>query len=96
MYLKRPAGPRVVTLEDGTSLSRADLPSVNTSRWVAGRKAVIVKAVQSGLIDAQEACDLYNLSREELDSWCAAVDSYGISALKTTALQRFRQVEKNS
>jgi len=47
MYLKRPDGPRVVTLPDGTSLSRADLPS-------------------------------------------------GERALKTTALQRYRQVEQRS
>ena len=96
MYLKRPAGPRVVTLEDGSSLSRSDLPSVNTCRWVAGRKAVVVKAVQSGLIDAAEACEMYNLSQEELESWCAAVRDFGETALKTTALQRFRQVEQRS
>jgi hypothetical protein len=96
MYLKRPDGPRVVTLADGSSLSRADLPSVNTTRWVAGRKAVVVKAVKSGLIDASEACEMYSLSNEELDSWCAAVAEFGVNALKTTALQRFRQVDKRN
>lgn len=90
MYLKRPPGPRVVTLADGTSLSRADLPSVSTSRWVASRKALVVKAVEAELIDATEACDLYGLSVEELDSWRAAVSDFGEGALKTTALQRFR------
>jgi len=96
MYLKRPDGPRVVTLADGSSLSRADLPSVNTTRWVAARKAVVVNAVKSGLIDASEACEMYGLSTEELDSWCAAVAEFGVNALKTTALQRFRQVDKRS
>jgi len=96
MYLKRPDGPRVVTLPDGTSLSRADLPSAQTSRWVARRKAVVVKAVEAGLIDAAEACEMYNLSQEELESWCAAVATFGERALKTTALQRYRQVEQRS
>lgn len=96
MYLKRPTGPRVVTLPDGTSLSRADLPSINTTRWVAARKAVVVSAVKSGLIDGAEACEMYSLSQEELDSWCAAVAEFGVNALKTTALQRFRQSDQRS
>ena len=85
MYLKRPSGPRVVTLKDGSTLSRADLPSVNTTRWVASRKAV-----EANLLDVGEACDMYGLSEEELDSWRLAVSEFGEAALKTTALQRYR------
>ena len=96
MYLKRPSGPRVVTLADGTTLSRADLPSVNTSRWVASRKALVVKAVEAELLDAKEACRMYSLSVEELDSWRSAVSQFGETALKTTALQRFRQHDMSS
>ena len=96
MYLKRPDGPRVVTLADGSSLSRADLPHMNTTRWVASRKAVVVAAVQNGLIDREEAMRMYGLSEEELDSWCAAMAEFGVGALKTTALQRFRISEPRS
>ena len=96
MYLKRPSGPRVVTLADGTTLSRADLPSVNTSRWVASRKAAVGKAVEAELLDAKEACSMYGLSLEELDSWRSAVSEFGEGALKTTALQRFRQHDMSS
>ncbi len=96
MYLKRPTGPRMVTLADGTRLSRADLPSPKTSRWVASRKAAVVRAVDAGLIDNEEACEMYGLSEEELDSWRSAVAEFGVGALKTTALQRFRQVERKS
>ncbi len=42
MYLKRVDGPRQVTLPDGSVLSRADLPPVETQRWVASRKAIVV------------------------------------------------------
>ncbi len=45
MYLKKVDGPRQVTLPDGSILSRADLPPDQTRRWVASRKAIVVKAV---------------------------------------------------
>ncbi|MCX7645570.1 MAG: DUF1153 domain-containing protein [Rhodobacteraceae bacterium] len=91
MFLKRVNGPRMVTLPDGSILTRADLPPEDTRRWVASRKAVVVKAVTAGLISADEACRRYGLSAEELESWCAAVARYGEQALKATAVQRFRQ-----
>jgi len=55
MYLKRVDGPRQITLPDGSILSRADLPPPDTRRWVASRKAVVVKAVVHGLISRDEA-----------------------------------------
>ncbi|MEM6408053.1 MAG: DUF1153 domain-containing protein [Pseudomonadota bacterium] len=96
MYLKRPLGPVAVTLPDGTQLNRSDLPSPNTTRWVASRKALVVKAVENGLMSEEEACDTYGLSKEELESWRNAVSEFGVRALKTTALQRFRQTEIRS
>ena len=83
----------MVTLHDGRTLSRADLPDPETRRWVASRKAVVVHAVDAGLIDTDEACALYALSEEELDGWRNAVASFGEPALKTTALQKYRQME---
>ncbi|MCU0910340.1 MAG: DUF1153 domain-containing protein [Rhodobacteraceae bacterium] len=91
MFLKRVNGPRTVTLPDGSILSRADLPPVETRRWVASRKAAVVKAVDAGLISADEACRRYNLSDEELAGWRAAVALHGEQALKATAVQRYRQ-----
>ncbi|OSP55464.1 DUF1153 domain-containing protein [Pseudoruegeria sp. SK021] len=92
MYIKKIDGPRLVSLPDGTTLTRADLPAEDTIRWVASRKAVVVKAVKHGLITRDEAKSKYQLSDDELDSWSIAVDTHGESALKTTALQRYRQV----
>ena len=96
MFIKKIDGPRAVTLPDGTIMTRADLPPKNTRRWVASRKAVVVAAVQNGLIDREEAMRMYGLSEEELDSWCAAMAEFGVGALKTTALQRFRISEPRS
>lgn len=91
MFLKRVNGPRTVTLPDGSILSRADLPPADTRRWVASRKAAVVKAVDAGLISPDEACRRYGLSEEELSGWREAVARHGEEALKATAVQRFRQ-----
>ncbi|MBE3637069.1 CtrA inhibitor SciP [Mangrovicoccus algicola] len=92
MYIRKVEGPRIVSLPDGGTLSRADLPSADTRRWVASRKAIVVKAVQHSLITKEEAMKMYGLSEEELDSWQNAVKSHGEAALKTTSLQKYRQL----
>ena len=93
MYLKRTHLPHAVTLDNGKTMSRSELPDPRTRRWVASRKAVVVQAVQSGLISEEEACDMYALSSEELEGWCHAVSIHGERALKTTSLQRYRQIQ---
>jgi hypothetical protein len=90
MFLKRIDGPRTVTLPDGSTMSRADLPPIDTRRWVASRKAAVVKAVAAGLISDTEALERYALSPEEFESWKQAVREHGIAGLKITAMKRFR------
>ncbi len=80
-----------MTLPDGTIMTRADLPNEKTRRWVASRKAAVVRAVTSGLITRNEALERYALSDEEFSEWETAVDQHGEAALKATALQRYRQ-----
>lgn len=91
MYLKKVEGPRAVTMANGKVMTRADLPSRRTSRWVASRKAAVVKAVIYGLITQDEALKRYDISQEEFDEWLAAVSNYGEHALKATSLQKYRQ-----
>lgn len=91
MYLKKVNGPRAVTLPDGTVMTRADLPDEDTRRWVASRKAAVVRAITHGLITWKDALDIYDLSDEELQNWHAAVEQYGEAALKATTIQRYRQ-----
>lgn len=90
MYLKKVSGPRHVTLPDGTILSRADLPPVDTRRWVASRKATVVRAVMHGLLAEEEALDRYDLSVEEFAIWRSAVECHGEVALKVTRIQKYR------
>lgn len=92
MYLKRVDGPRQVTLPDGSVLSRADLPPPDTRRWVASRKAVVVRAVIHGLLTEAEALERYALSAEEFDLWRNAVERHGEAGLKVTAIQKYRQL----
>jgi len=92
MYLKKVDGPRQVTLPDGSILTRADLPPVDTRRWVASRKAVVVKAVIYGLIPEAEALERYALSEEEFVLWRQAVETHGEKALRVTTLQKYRQL----
>ena len=90
MYLRKIDGPRTVTLPNGSTLSRADLPSPKTRRWVASRKAAVVKGVIHGLMPLKEALDTYGLSEDEFNEWRSAVETHGEAALKATALQKFR------
>ncbi len=91
MFLKKIDGPRAVTLKDGTVMTRADLPPPSTRRWVASRKAAVVRAVESGLISQSDALARWDLSEEELAEWLSAVQAHGEAALKATSIQHYRQ-----
>ena len=91
MYLKKIDGPRAVTTPDGQIMTRADLPNPQTRRWVASRKAAVVRAIAYGLINREFALQQYSLSDEEFSSWESAVEQHGEAALKTTALKQYRQ-----
>ena len=91
MYLRKIDGPRSVTLADGTIMTRADLPPPDTRRWVASRKAAVVRAVGAGLITRDAALETYSLSDAEFTEWETAVSTFGEAALRATALQQYRQ-----
>lgn len=74
--------PMVITMDD--------LPSPNTRRWVARRKATVVAAVRSGLITLDDACLRYTLSVEEYLSWERAIERHGLAGLRVTRLQDYR------
>jgi Protein of unknown function (DUF1153) len=72
------------------SASVTELPSPDTKRWVARRKAVVVDAVRSGAISLEEACRRYALSVEEFLAWQRAIESHGVAGLRVTRLQIYR------
>jgi uncharacterized protein DUF1153 len=91
MYLRKVEGPRAVTLPNGLVMTQADLPDPKTRRWVASRKAAVVRGVIYGLITQADALARYGLSTEEFQGWVAAVAHHGEGALRATALKKYRQ-----
>ena len=84
--------PRVkyVIGPDGSPLTIADLPPMNTRRWVIRRKAEVVAAVRGGLLSLDDACERYGLTNEEFLAWQQSIDRYGMAGLRTTRIQQYR------
>ena len=59
----------------GAPLTIADLPPVDTGRWVIRRKAEVVAAVRGGLLTLDEACERYSLTNEEFLAWQKSIDT---------------------
>jgi hypothetical protein len=78
----------------GERLTRSDLPSPNTSRWVARRKAEVVAAVNGGMLTIREACERYDLTLEEFASWQRAVERDGLPGLRVTRVQHYRDLHE--
>mgnify|MGYP003122468045 CR=1 FL=1 len=76
---------------DGRTLTLSDLPSPSISRWVTRRKAEVVAAVSGGLLSRKAACDRYNLTDEEFDTWEKLYSRHGAKGLRTTRLQQYRR-----
>jgi len=91
--MTEPLRPRVkyVIGPDGSPLTIADLPPMNTRRWVIRRKAEVVAAVRGGLLSLEEACQRYTLTVDEFLSWQMSIDQHGLAGLRTTRIQHYRQ-----
>ncbi len=76
----------------GEPLTLADLPPINTKRWVIRRKAEVVAAVRGGLLSLEDACKKYTLSVEEFLSWQRAIDKDGLLGLRVTRIQDYREI----
>ncbi|MBA3527490.1 MAG: DUF1153 domain-containing protein [Sphingomonas sp.] len=75
----------------GEPLTFATLPPIGTRRWTIRRKAEVVAAVAGGLLTADEACERYALSIEELTTWQRAVTHSGMAGLRVTRIQEYRE-----
>lgn len=82
-----PAGGRAPA---ETMLRLEDLPPPDTRRWVARRKAQVVRAVRQGVLSLEQACSRYAISLEEYGSWERLIDRHGVGGLRVTRLQSFR------
>ena len=86
-----PSSVRRVLAPDGSVLTQANLPSPETRRWVASRKAIVVAAVRGGLLSISDACERYRLTAEEFLTWQTQVDRDGLKGLRATRVQDYRR-----
>jgi predicted Rossmann fold nucleotide-binding protein DprA/Smf involved in DNA uptake len=69
----------------------ANLPSPDTRRWTASRKASVVQAVNAGVISADQACENYGMTTAELSEWLSRIEQFGMEGLRVTMLQQYRR-----
>jgi hypothetical protein len=78
--------------EDG-SWPLSELPSAG-QRWTVRRKAAVIDAVRGGWLPVENACQLYDLSVDEILAWERDIDRYGVPGLRSTRLQIYRDPDK--
>jgi hypothetical protein len=76
----------------GQPMTLASLPSPDTKRWIAHRKAELVCAVEGGLLTVEEVCTRYNIALEEFVSWQRGIDRLGLRGLWVTRAQKHREL----
>jgi hypothetical protein len=84
--------PELVIGPLGAALTLDMLPPASGTRWTARRKAEVAAAVNGALLTADEACERYGLSLEELVSWQRAEERAGMPGLRVTKLQHYREL----
>jgi hypothetical protein len=78
---------------EGMSWPLSELPSAG-QRWTVRRKAAVIDAVREGWLPVENACQLYDLSVDEILAWERDIDRYGVSGLRSTRLQIYRETDK--
>jgi len=73
-----------------TDNKEINLPPKDTQRWVKSRKLAVVEAIYHGQITEKQACEMYDLSTEELNSWKRLSKQFGPDALKATRIKQYR------
>jgi hypothetical protein len=74
----------------GDYLTIETLPSPETIRWVARRKAEVVAAVKGGLLSIEEACERYDLSLDEFMFWQRTVERSGMRRLRVKMIRNYK------
>jgi len=67
-------------------LTMEDLPPPD-ARWMASRKALVVEAVDQGLLTLDQVCERYGLTTREFHTWRAGLILHGRAGLRATRLQ---------
>jgi|GEM_PF-4632581 len=68
---------------DGNPITLESLPA-GKGRWTGKRKAIVVRAVLSGLISLAEALERYHMTVQEFSRWQEQLREIGLHGLKVT------------
>jgi hypothetical protein len=74
-----------------TEMAPGRLPPKDTVRWMASRKASVVRAVGAGLLSTEEACARYGITGDEFLVWQIRLDHHGVQGLRVCALKHIKQ-----
>ena len=87
--------PNVVktNIPDKRNLTLDDLPPRDSMRWNNKRKAIVVAAVECGLISLWDASNRYRLSIEEYFTWKRATTWNAASAPRARRAKPHRQLQ---
>jgi hypothetical protein len=66
------------------------LPAPDTVRWVASRKATLVRGVQAGLLSLEDACSRYSITVDEFLVWQNRLARHGDRGLRVGAFRDIR------
>jgi hypothetical protein len=69
-----------------------ELPPIDTTRWVARRKAAVLAAIDAGILTRAQACARYHISDAELQLWERAVHFAGVPGLRVTRVQIYKPI----
>ena len=68
-------------------ITSTNLPSPYPTRWVASRKATLVRDVQAGLLTLEEACAHYSIGPDEFSMWEGRLARHGVRGLRARAFR---------
>ncbi len=71
---------------------KAALPPIDTTRWVASRKAAVVAAVNAEVISKTDVERRYGISEEELGQWVNSLQKHGVGGLRATRSQIYKDI----
>jgi transposase-like protein len=74
-----------------TDVNDPDRVSLRTTRWVASRKAEVVAAIGQGQLSADEACERYDITTDQLVLWQEVVRRDGLAGPTAKSIPQERQ-----
>ncbi len=83
-----------ITDIDGNTVGIERLPPADTIRWGFKKKAIVVRAVDAGMLTLREALDRYSMTEREFQLWQKGLEKHGRAGLMNTKFQHIRRAKR--